>query len=179
MSERDGLSRSEQPFGAASGSAAVATADGRATAEHTVEHRAAPHRPGFDPLFGVRTADIEPYIGLRYLSKLFRLIAILMVLLLLAEVVTGIARQGVDAIPTLVAEVSRLIVLAGLLWGIGDLVLLLIDMGHDIRATRILVSRQTAHATQPTTPATTHEHPATPHVGTAPLPTESPAEQRR
>jgi hypothetical protein len=64
---------------------------------------------------------------------------------LVAEVVTGLARQGVEAIPTLVAEVSRLIVLAGLLWGVGDLVLLLIDVGHDVRAARILLGRQTAH----------------------------------
>lgn len=100
---------------------------------------------GPDPLMQIRTADIEPYTGLRYLSKLFRLIALILVLMLVAEVVTGLARQGVPAIPTLVAEASRLIVLAALLWGVGDLVLLLIDVGHDVRATRILLGRQTAH----------------------------------
>ncbi|MBV9879305.1 MAG: hypothetical protein JO180_02365 [Gemmatirosa sp.] len=105
----------------------------------------AEHRAKGDPLFQVRTADIEPYTGLSYLSKLFRIIAVLLLLMLVAEVVTGIARQGTEAIPTLVAEVSRLIVLAGLLWGVGDLVLLLIDVGHDVRATRILMGRQVAH----------------------------------
>jgi hypothetical protein len=102
---------------------------------------------------GVRSADIEPYLGLRYLSKLFRLIALILILMLVAEVVTGLARQGVAAIPTLVAEVSRLIVLAGLLWGVGDLVLLLIDVGHDVRAARILLGRQVAHISHPP-----HEH---------------------
>jgi hypothetical protein len=98
-----------------------------------------------DALTHVRASDIEPYIGLRYLSKLFRVIAIIIVLLLIAEVVTGLARQGADAIPTLVAEASRLIVLAGLLWGIGDLAILLIDVGHDLRAARILIGRLTSH----------------------------------
>jgi hypothetical protein len=98
-----------------------------------------------DPLMQIRTADIEPYTGLRYLSKLFRLIALILLLMLVAEVVTGLVRQGGAAVPTLVAEASRLIVLAGLLWGVGDLVLLLIDVGHDVRAARILLGRQTAH----------------------------------
>ncbi len=102
-------------------------------------------RRGMDPLFGVRTADIEPYTGLRYLSKLFRMIAVVLVLLLIAEVVTGLITQGTDSVSTLLAEVSRLIVLAGLLWGVGDLAILLIDVGHDVRAARILIGRQTAH----------------------------------
>jgi len=105
-------------------------------------------RSGSDPLFQVRDADLEPYVGLRYLSKLFRLIALILVLLLLAEVVTGLMQQGLDSIPTLVGESSRLIVLAGLLWGIGDLALVLIDVGHDVRATRILLGRQVAHLVQ-------------------------------
>lgn len=102
-------------------------------------------RRGMDPLFGVRTADIEPYTGLRYLSKLFRMIAVVLVVLLIAEVVMGLITQGTDAVSTLLAEASRLIVLAGLLWGVGDLAILLIDVGHDVRAARILIGRQTAH----------------------------------
>jgi hypothetical protein len=105
-------------------------------------------RRNHEPSLPVRTADLEPYTGLRYLSKLFRLIAIVLVLMLIAEVVTGLARQGAESIPTLVSEVSRLIVLAGLLWGIGDLAILLVDVGHDVRAVRILMGRQTAHLAQ-------------------------------
>jgi len=101
--------------------------------------------PTVDPLMQVRASDLEPYIGLRYLSKLFRLMAIILVLLLAAEVITGLYAQGTTAIPTLLAEASRLIVLAGLLWGTGDLAILLIDVGHDVRATRILVGRQAVH----------------------------------
>jgi hypothetical protein len=89
----------------------------------------------------VRSSDIEPYTGLRYLSKLFRFMGIIMLLLLVAEVVTGIYTQGSASVPTLLGEASRLIVLAGVLWGTGDLALLLIDVGHDVRAARILMAR--------------------------------------
>ena len=102
-----------------------------------------PHRT--DPSMPVRSADLEPYTGLGYLSKLFKLMAAVLLLLLLSEVVTGLIAQGTTAIPTLLGEISRLVVLAGLLYGSGDLALLLIDIGHDIRATRILLGRQAMH----------------------------------
>lgn len=102
-----------------------------------------PHRT--DPSMPVRSADLEPYTGLGYLSKLFKLMAAVLLLLLLSEIVTGLIAQGTAAIPTLLGEVSRLVVLAGLLYGSGDLALLLIDIGHDIRATRILLGRQAIH----------------------------------
>ena len=95
----------------------------------------------------VRLSDLEPYVGLRYLSKLFKLMGVVLALLLVAEVVTGVV-----ALLGLLGEASRLIVLSGLLWGVGDLAILLIDVGHDVRAARILLARQT-HAVAPTTPA--------------------------
>jgi hypothetical protein len=91
----------------------------------------------------VRSSDLEPYVGLRYLSKLFKLMGVILGLLLLAEIITGFVAQGTAAVPTLLGEASRLIVLAGLLWGVGDLAILLIDVGHDVRAARILLARQT------------------------------------
>ncbi len=106
-----------------------------------------PHRA--DPSMPVRSADLEPYTGLGYLSKLFKLMAAVLLLLLLSEVVTGLIAQGTSAIPTLLGEISRLVVLAGLLYGSGDLALLLIDIGHDIRATRILLGRQAMHEEGP------------------------------
>jgi hypothetical protein len=96
----------------------------------------------------VRSSDLEPYVGLRYLSKLFKLMGVILGLLLVAEVITGFSTQGSGALPTLLGEASRLIVLAGLLWGVGDLAILLIDVGHDVRAARILLARQT-HAIAP------------------------------
>ena len=79
------------------------------------------------PLEGLRASDIEPYTGLRYLSKLFRFMAVVLLLVLVAEVATGLYTQGMAAIPTLLGEASRLVVLAGVLWGTGDLAHLLID----------------------------------------------------
>jgi hypothetical protein len=91
---------------------------------------------------GIRQSDLEPYVGLRYLSKLFKLMGVILGLLLVAEIVTGFISQGSAAVATLLGEASRLIVLAGLLWGVGDLAILLIDVGHDVRAARILLARQ-------------------------------------
>jgi hypothetical protein len=102
-------------------------------------------RSGLEALRQVRASDVEPYTGLGYLSKLFRIIAIFLVLLLVLEIVTGLYREGVSSLPTLFSEMSRLVVLAGLLWGAGDLATLLIDVGHDVRAARILLGRQVAH----------------------------------
>ena len=116
------------------------TSESPTTGETSAARRHEPEAP-----MHVRASDMEPYIGLRYLSKLFRFMAIILVLLLVAEVVTGLVQQGRAAIPTLLGEMSRLIVLAGLLWGTGDLAILLIDVGHDVRATRILVGRQMTH----------------------------------
>lgn len=93
---------------------------------------------------GVRATDLEPYVGLRYLSKLFRLIAVILLLLLVAEIITGLTTQGSAAIPTLLGEASRLIVLAGALWGVGDLAVLMVDVGHDVRAVRVYLSRLTS-----------------------------------
>jgi hypothetical protein len=42
----------------------------------------------------VRLSDLEPYVGLRYLSKLFKLMGVVLGLLLVAEIVTGVVAQG-------------------------------------------------------------------------------------
>jgi hypothetical protein len=89
----------------------------------------------------VRTEDLEPYVALRYIARLFKILAILMVIMLLGEVVTGLMTSGVGAFMTLLAEVTRFLVLAGLLWAGGDITILLIDAGHDIRVARILLGR--------------------------------------
>ncbi|HEY7898841.1 MAG TPA: hypothetical protein VIC03_10555 [Gemmatimonadaceae bacterium] len=103
-------------------------------------------RPATKPRMQVRAADLEPYVGLKYLSRLFKLMAIILILVLVSEIITGLVTSGLEELPILLGEVSRLVVLAGLLWGSGDLAILLIDMGHDLRATRILLGRQLAHS---------------------------------
>ncbi|HEV2132404.1 MAG TPA: hypothetical protein VGR27_14915 [Longimicrobiaceae bacterium] len=89
----------------------------------------------------VREEDLEPHAGLRYIARLFKVLAILLVLMLIAEIVLGLVTQGREAVPTLLVEATRLIVFAGLLWGAGDMALMLIESNHDLRATRILVGR--------------------------------------
>lgn len=94
-----------------------------------------------DTVEGVRAADLEPYITLRYIARLFKVLAVLIIVMLLGEVVTGIVIDGTAALVTLIGEGTRLLVMAGLLWAGGDLTLLLIDAGHDLRVARILLGR--------------------------------------
>jgi len=115
----------------------------------------------------VRLTDLEPYVGLRYLSKLFKLMGIVLLLLLVAEIITGVVAQGSAAIPTLLGEASRLIVLAGVLWGVGDLAVLMVDIGHDVRAARIMLARQ-SHSLMPSAPSARASEPANGVVKTEP-----------
>jgi hypothetical protein len=89
----------------------------------------------------VRTDDLEPYVTLRYIARLFKVLAILMVLMMIGEVVTGLVTEAMAALPTLIAEVTRMLVLAAVMWAAGDITVLLIDLGHDIRVSRILLGR--------------------------------------
>ena len=89
----------------------------------------------------VRTEDLEPYVTLRYIARLFKVLAILMIVMLIGEVITGLYVEGRAALLTLLGEATRLLVLAGLMWGGGDITVLLIDAGHDLRVARILLGR--------------------------------------
>jgi hypothetical protein len=89
----------------------------------------------------VRSQDLEPYITLRYIARLFKVLAVLMVVMLIGEVIAGLMTDATRALPTLIGEVTQLLVLAGLMWGGGDITLLLIDAGHDLRVARILLGR--------------------------------------
>lgn len=89
----------------------------------------------------VREEDLEPHEGLRYIAKLFKALAILLVIMLIAEIIVGVQQEGPAAIATLLIEATRIIVFAGLLWGAGDLAIIMIESNHDLRATRILMGR--------------------------------------
>lgn len=89
----------------------------------------------------VRSQDLEPYITLRYIARLFKVLAVLMVVMLLGEIVVRLMSGSVGELSTLIAEITQMIVLAGLMWGGGDLTLLGIDAGHDLRVARILLGR--------------------------------------
>ena len=89
----------------------------------------------------VREQDLEPYVTLRYIAKLFKVLAVLMVIMLIGEIVAGLTADAAEALPTLIGEITQMLVLAGLMWGGGDITLLLIDAGHDLRVARILLGR--------------------------------------
>ena len=93
------------------------------------------------PSARVREEDLEPHAGLRYIARLFKVLAILLVLLLVGEIVMGLVQDGTSAIGTLLIQATRLIVFAAFLWASGDLALMLIESNHDLRATRILLGR--------------------------------------
>ncbi len=98
------------------------------------------------PELSVRAADLEPHAGLRYIARLFKVLAVLLVLLLIAEIIIGLVQQGAAALPTLLVEATRLVVFAALLWAAGDVALMVIDANHDLRALRILAGRLSAQA---------------------------------
>lgn len=89
----------------------------------------------------VREADLEPFAALRYIARLFKVLAILLVLLLIAEVVLGLMAAGTAALAGILVDATRLLVFAAFLWAGGDLALMLVETNHDLRATRIIVGR--------------------------------------
>lgn len=92
----------------------------------------------------IRAEDTEPYIGLQYVARLFKIVAMIVIVAIIAEVVAGLIYEGVGAGFNLLAEVIQGGVLAAMLWGAGDLTLLFIDVGHDVRAARVLLGRMSA-----------------------------------
>ena len=82
---------------------------------------------------------LEPHESLRYVARLFKALAVLLLLLLIAEIALGLLRQGTEAVPVLLQEATRLIVFAGILWGFGDMAIMFIESNHDLRATRVLI----------------------------------------
>ena len=89
----------------------------------------------------VRDEDLEPYVTLRYIARLFKILAVLMLIMMVGEIVTGLVTQGTGALMNLIGETTKILVIAGLRWGGGDITVLLIDAGHDIRVARILLGR--------------------------------------
>ncbi len=92
----------------------------------------------------VRAEDTEPYVGLQYIARLFKIVAMIVIVAIVAEVVAGLMAEGSGALLNLIAEVIQGGVLAAMLWGVGDLTLLFIDVGHDVRAARVLLGRMSA-----------------------------------
>jgi hypothetical protein len=96
----------------------------------------------------VRGSDVEPYTALRWVGTMFKAAAIFLAVAILGEFIAGVRFEGTAALPTLLGALARTTVLAVLMWGGGDLVKLLIQLGNDVRAERILLARL-VHRTPP------------------------------
>ena len=89
----------------------------------------------------IRAEDTEPYTGLQYVARLFKIVAMVLVVALTFEVVAAVVLEGPGALLELFLDVLNGAVLAAFLWGASDLTLLFIDVGHDVRAQRVLLGR--------------------------------------
>jgi hypothetical protein len=89
----------------------------------------------------VRDRDLEPYTALLYIGRLFKVLSILIAVALVGELALGLLVEGSESLGTFLGEAMRLLALAGLLWAGGDIVRLMIDAGHDLRVSRILLGR--------------------------------------
>lgn len=96
----------------------------------------------------VRQSDIEPYTALRWVGTMFKAAAVFLAVAVLGEFIAGLRFHGTAELPELLGRLARFTVLAVVLWGGGDLVRLVIQLGNDVRAERILLSRL-VHRTPP------------------------------
>ncbi len=97
----------------------------------------------------VRQTDIEPYTGLKWVSRLFKAAAVFLFVALVGEFVAGLRYDGLRSMPVLLGEAARTFVVAVVLWAGGDLVRLLVHLGHDIRAERVLLARLVSRTPPP------------------------------
>ncbi len=96
---------------------------------------------GSSVLDTIREDDIEPYTGLAWVGTVSKAAAVFLFVALLGQFVAGLRENGIADLPFLLGETAQTFVLMIVLWGGGDLVKLLVDVGHDIRAQRILLTR--------------------------------------
>lgn len=93
----------------------------------------------------VRDDDLEPQVGLHFIGVVIRISAVVIVLLALWQFADWWLDRppGNVGLAVLVSDTIRLIVVAALLWAASNLADLVVKSHYDIRATRILIARQT------------------------------------
>ncbi len=89
----------------------------------------------------IRGDDIEASTGIHWVAKLVRVMSGLFVLLAVIQAFLGLTSAVEISYGVLTAEVIRLVIFAGLLWGAGDLADLFVKSSADLRASRILLGR--------------------------------------
>jgi hypothetical protein len=93
---------------------------------------------------GIRADDIEPYTTLQYIARMLRLLAVLVVVGIVVEAVVGLSTEGTGALVSVIGQAVWSLMIAAALWATADVTRLFIDIGHDIRADRILLGRLAA-----------------------------------
>lgn len=93
----------------------------------------------------VREADLESTPGLHVATVVIRVASAVVLLLAVYQFVSfwRDPPPGGVGVPLLVSDTIRLIVFSALLWAGAELAEILIKSHYDLRATRILVARQT------------------------------------
>lgn len=89
----------------------------------------------------IRTDDIEARPLLGQVSRVFRLVSVVVVIAAAVEVVVALSVEGMGVFFMVVANGIQSLVLAAVLWAAGDVTGLLIDIAHDMRAGRVLLAR--------------------------------------
>jgi hypothetical protein len=89
----------------------------------------------------VRVDDIEPARGLHSIAILFRLLACLLGVIIVLQILNGVTSPVDISYGALIAEVIRLVIFAGLLWGAGSMADLFVTTHHDVRCIRITLTR--------------------------------------
>ena len=93
----------------------------------------------------VREDDIEPTRGLHSVAILFRILAGLLAIVIVLQILNAVTSPVDVSYGALIAEVIRLVIFAGLLWGAGELADLFVKSHHDLRSIRIMVARLKGH----------------------------------
>lgn len=106
------------------------------------------HRPGKRPMLAgleVREEDLEPQRGLDVTSMVVHVSAGVILVLALGQFAAWWLDRppGGAGMGLLIGDTIRLVVLSALLWAAGDVIKLVIKTHYDIRAARILLTRQT------------------------------------
>ena len=89
----------------------------------------------------VREDDIEPTMGLQWIARVFRGLAVLVFVLMALQLLLGLTSPEDLSYGLLFAEAVRMMILATLLWAAGALADLFVRSHHDLRATRVLLAR--------------------------------------
>lgn len=93
----------------------------------------------------VRDHDLEEPAGLHITTILFRICAIIILLLAVWQIIDWLMHPppGGVGIGVLVGDTIRMVVFAGLLWAAGAMAMVWVKTHYDMRAARILLARQT------------------------------------